>query len=302
MSQSIVACGIKEDIGTPVILWDQAGGYACPNKRGRTGCTHHSPKLNDPPTKPDKAYRITDPPAAYAELKQTVHQFILHYDVCYCAYHCHQVLKKSAFAGSHFYPDLDGVIYQTCDLYWKTNAAPADDDRGNPRSIHVEISNLSWEALAAESELHRVRRDQYRKINGRWHLTLPQRYKDKIRTPGFKPIAARGYGERGYFSRRVNGKVVRMWDFTEEQYRALLRLCIGVNRLLPRIKLQVPYDAACKRTPLDRIRNFSTFAGILGHAHVQRGASENISGKYDPGSAFDWPRLRRAFLQKQRRT
>jgi len=174
MNQSIVACGIKVDIGTPVILWREKEGYACPNKRGRAGCTQHDSELNDQPTKPHTAYRITNTSTAYEELKSTVHQFILHYDVCYCAHQCHQTLKNSSFKGSHFYLDLDGVIYQTCDLYWKTNTAPADDGKGNQRSIHVEISNLSWEALASESELYRVRRDQYRKTNGRWQLSLPE--------------------------------------------------------------------------------------------------------------------------------
>ena len=50
---------------------------------------------------------------------------ILHYDACYSSHHCHQVLKASDFKGSHFYLDLDGTLYQTCDLYWKTNTAPA---------------------------------------------------------------------------------------------------------------------------------------------------------------------------------
>ncbi|MEC7641826.1 MAG: N-acetylmuramoyl-L-alanine amidase [Nitrospinota bacterium] len=299
MNQSIIACGKKVFIGTPVILWHQKGGYACPNRRGRSSCTQHNSKLNDQPTKSDKAYKITDPTTAYEELKSTVHQFILHYDVCYCTYHCHEILEKSSFKGSHFYLDLDGTIYQTCDLYWKTNTAPADDGKGNQRSIHVEISNLSWEALASESELHRIRCDIYRKANGRWHFKLPDRYKKKIHTKSFKPAAARAYGKRGWFSRRINGKIVRMWDFTEEQYQALIHLCLGVNKLLPRIKLQVPYDKESRRTPLNRLKAFSTFSGILGHAHVQGGVSENISTKFDPGSAFNWGRLRRAFQREK---
>ena len=86
-----------------------------------------------------------------------------------------------------------------------------------------------------------------------------------------------------------------MWDFTEEQYQALARLCIGLNQLLPKIRLEVPYDKEKKQTPLSRIDNYSTFAGVLGHAHVQAGNSERVSRKFDPGSAFNWPRLRLAF-------
>lgn len=296
MNQSIVACGRKTDIGTPVVLWDE--GYVCPNKRGRQGCSRHDPSLNDRPTRSESAYRIKDPAAAYEELQQTVHQFLLHYDVCFCSYQCHGLMVDSAFKGSHFYLDLDGTIYQTCDLYWKTNTGPADDRIGNERAVHVEIANLSWEALKDESELYPANRDRYRKKNGRWELLLPGNHQDKIRIPGFKVNPSRAYGERGYFSRRINGRIVRMWDFTEEQYQALIRLCFGINRLLPRINLKVPYDKKTGRTPLDRIRNFSTFTGVLGHAHVQKGASDGLRPKYDPGSAFNWSRLRKAFLKE----
>ena len=89
-----------------------------------------------------------------------------------------------------------------------------------------------------------------------------------------------------------------MWDFTNEQYRALISLCVGLNQLLPKIRLQVPFDKKKKVTPLGRIDNYSTFEGVLGHAHVQKGELEGISCKYDPGSAFNWPRLRRALEQE----
>ena len=89
-----------------------------------------------------------------------------------------------------------------------------------------------------------------------------------------------------------------MWDFTDQQYRALISLCFGLNKLLPKIRLRVPYDKKKNRTPLDRIYNYSTFEGILGHAHVQRGEVDGVSCKHDPGSAFNWPRLRKAFDRK----
>jgi N-acetyl-anhydromuramyl-L-alanine amidase AmpD len=301
--QSIVACGQKAEIGAPVVLWDQKGGYVCPNKRGRSALGQHDPALNDRPTRPDSQYQIFDPDLAGAELKKNVYQFILHYDVCYSSHHCHEILQKDPVKGSHFYLDLDGTIYQTCDLYWKTNTAPADDRVGNERSVHVEIANLASEALKSDSELYKVDRDQYRKRGERWLLTLPERYQKKIRTPGFKPYSARACGKRGYFTGKVNGKVVRMWDFTEEQYQSLIRLCIGIHQLLPRIELRVPYDEKSRRTPMDRIDDFATFAGILGHAHVQSGESEGVTQKHDPGPAFQWNRLRRAFrLHEKKKT
>ena len=160
------------------------------------------------------------------------------------------------------------------------------------------MANLSWEALQSESDWHKVASDQYRQRKDRWEFLLPDHWKKTLRTPNFRAYAARGYGQRGYFSRQINGKIVRMWDFTDDQYNALIRLSIGLNQLLPKIRLRVPYDSKKKRTPLDRIRNYSTFEGVLGHAHVQKGGIEGVSCKYDPGSAFNWPRLRRAFASE----
>jgi len=294
MNQNIIACGRTVDIETPVVLWHHAKGYACPHPRGRRHCSQHDPQLNGAPTRDYSKYHIEDLTTAYEELQQSVYQFVLHYDVCYSSHHCHQVLKDSTFKGSHFYLDLDGTIYQTCDLYWKTNTAPADDRQGNERAVHIEMANLSWQARAEESDLYHAPKDLYRKVKGRWRLDLPEKYGGKLLTPDFKAFASRSYGERGYFSRNINGRTVRMWDFTEEQYQALIRLCFGINQLLPNIALKVPFDKETQRTPLGKIKNFSRFKGILGHAHVQGGAGEDVKKKYDPGSAFNWGRLRRS--------
>ena len=300
MNSNIIACGRTVDIGTEVVLWQHAEGYTCPHPRGRKHCSQHDPQLNEAPTRDYSHYQIKDLSTAYEELKQSVYQFVLHYDVCYSSHHCHQILKDSTFKGSHFYLDLDGTIYQTCDLYWKTNTAPADDRQGNERAVHIEMANLSWQALAKESDLYHAPKDLYRKANQRWRFDLPEQYREKLRTPDFKAFASRSYGERGYFSRRINGRMVRMWDFTEEQYQALIRLCVGINELLPNVALKVPFDQKKHRTPLDKIKNFSTFKGILGHAHVQNGSGEGIKEKYDPGSAFNWGRLRNTLARKSK--
>jgi hypothetical protein len=209
-------------------------------------------------------------------------------------------MAESSFKGSHFYLDLDGTIYQTCDLYWKTNTAPADDRQGNERAVHVEMANLASEALALESEWLPSNHDKYKKKKGQWVLDLPKNYRKNLQVAGFQITPSRTHGERGYFSKKINGRIVRMWDFTEEQYQALIKLSIGINRLLPKIKLQVPFDKKSGRHPLDRLKNYSKFSGILGHAHVQKGES-GVECKYDPGSAFNWPRLRKEFAMHGKR-
>ena len=59
-TQSIVACGIPLDIGTPVVLWNHKGGYASPHKRGRpvtgTGTRNNAlPWASDSTCVPDPA-------------------------------------------------------------------------------------------------------------------------------------------------------------------------------------------------------------------------------------------------------
>jgi hypothetical protein len=289
--QNIIVCGKKQRVGTSVVLWSHKGGFTCPNKRGRQKCSSHDPVLNDQPSRPEPAYTFQEPNRAYEELKQNVHQFILHYDVCYTSYHCHEVIQESGFKGSHFYLDLDGAIYQTCDLYWKTNAAPGDDGLGNERAVHVEMANLSWQALASESDLYRAPHDLYIKTRRGWQFILPKTFQSKLRAPGFTPVSARAYGNRGFFSRRINGRTVRMWDFTEEQYQALIKLCLAINEALPRVKLEIPFDKKTRRTPLGKIKNFASFEGVLGHAHTQAGPADGIKrrGAALPGHSLPVP-------------
>lgn len=297
MNENIIACDQKVDIGTRVVLWTEKKGFECPNKRGRLACSQHDPSLNDAPSQIHKNYKIINSRIAYLDLIKNVYQFVLHYDVCYTSYHCHQLMMESSFKGSHFYLDLDGTLFQTCDLYWKTNTAPADDKKGNERAVHVEIANLSWEALAKHSEYFPSKKDKYKRTRKGWQLTLPKEYSSKILKNPFKPIPSRVFGNRGYFSKEINGKMVRMWDFTEEQYEVLIKLSFGLNKLLPKIKLKVPINKETGKHPLNRLKNYSRFAGVLGHSHVQDG-STGLECKYDPGSAFNWSRLNRAFSKK----
>ena len=141
------------------------------------------------------------------------------------------------------------------------------------------------------------KKDKYKRTRKGWQLTLPKEYSSKILKNPFKPIPSRVFGNRGYFSKEINGKMVRMWDFTEEQYEVLIKLSFGLNKLLPKIKLKVPINKQTGKHPLNRLKNYSRFAGVLGHSHVQDG-STGLECKYDPGSAFNWSRLNRAFSKK----
>ena len=83
---------------------------------------------------------------------------------------------------------------------------------------------------------------------------------------------------------RIHDTTLYQQPFTDAQYAALSKLCVALQRVLPRIRREFPRtaDGAVVKTVLPR--KGAGFAGILGHYHVTR-------GKVDPGPAFEWERF-----------
>ena len=102
-----------------------------------------------------------------------------------------------------------------------------------------------------------------------------------MRTPNFQGRPARPEPVLG----RIQGTDLEQYDFTPEQYEALVKLTATLSRVFPKIKLHYPQDAAGRLIPhkLDD-EAFREFQGVLGHYHIQR-------NKTDPGPAMDWDRV-----------
>jgi N-acetyl-anhydromuramyl-L-alanine amidase AmpD len=83
----------------------------------------------------------------------------------------------------------------------------------------------------------------------------------------------------------IQNRDLVQYDFTPEQYAALGRLAAALNRVFPKIRLEVPRDAngAVQTRKLDD-KTYESFTGILGHFHIQ-------DNKVDPGPAFQWEKL-----------
>ena len=113
----IVVCGQRFHTGTPVVLWTDPGGYN----------GYSAPA----------GARFSQRAESLATLKQTVDQFVLHYDACGLSRVCFDVLSERNLS-IHFMLDIDGTIYQTIDL--KEQAWHATTS--NPRSIGIEIANI----------------------------------------------------------------------------------------------------------------------------------------------------------------
>ncbi|MCW5549224.1 MAG: N-acetylmuramoyl-L-alanine amidase, partial [Opitutaceae bacterium] len=83
----------------------------------------------------------------------------------------------------------------------------------------------------------------------------------------------------------VQGKELVQYDFTPEQYAALIKLTAALHRVFPKIRLDYP-RAAAGALLLETMpeSEWAEFGGVIGHFHIQ----EN---KVDPGPALQWDQL-----------
>jgi N-acetyl-anhydromuramyl-L-alanine amidase AmpD len=75
------------------------------------------------------------------------------------------------------------------------------------------------------------------------------------------------------------------YDFTPQQYEALIKLTATLCTIFPKIDCHFPEDEKGKVVP-EKLSDerLSSYQGLLGHFHIQR-------NKTDPGPAFDWDRV-----------
>ena len=83
----------------------------------------------------------------------------------------------------------------------------------------------------------------------------------------------------------VQGRPLQQYDFTPEQYAALVKLTATLCKVFPKIRCDFPRGAdgqlITSKLPDDALEKYQ---GLLGHYHVQ-------SNKVDPGPAFQWERV-----------
>lgn len=275
----IVVCGELFDTGVPVVLWFDPGGYSAYETRprfsedGPSGLRYRPGRAVDDP---ELRARIEAGGLGLAELQEVVDQFVLHYDACGTSRRCFEVLQDLRKLSVHFLLDVDGTIYQTLDLReqaWHARQA-------NRRSVGVEIAQIGAYPASAAGSAAKLDAWYPRDANG-VRLSLPEAMGDGgVRTAGFAGRPARPERLRG----PINGREYVQHDFTPEQYESLVALTAALVRALPRIRVEVPRDAAgAVRSGALEDGEFEGFAGILGHYHVS-------SDKADPGPAFDWDR------------
>ncbi len=286
----IMIAGRLFHTGAPVVLWTDPGGYDAyrterrfsPLDSASWAATQAEGKLEGPARynlrtaglTTDEIDRVRGGGWDLATLQRVVDQFVIHYDVCGTSRQCFRVLHDIRGLSVHFMLDVDGTIYQTLDV--KERAWHATTS--NHRSVGIEIANIGAYAPGEKDPL-----DQWYSRDSRGsYVTLPSWMGDGgVRTPGFVARPARDQPVVG----AVQGRQLRQYDLTPEQYDSLIKLTATLCSALPAIRCDYPRDAngALLTTKLPDAE-LAVYTGLLGHYHIQ----EN---KVDPGPAFQWDRV-----------
>lgn len=295
----IVVAGQLFHTGTRVITWMDPGGYDAYRVERRFAPYDESswekskaavPGLTSPNRYGLRRDYLTDPELERVRgggwdlslLRQHVDQFVYHFDVAGTSRQCFKILQDSRGLSVHFMLDLDGTIYQTLDL--KERAWHATTS--NTRSIGIEIANMG----AYNSPTNKTLIEWYQKdIEGQTRITIPERFGDGgLYTKGFVGHPARNLPVEG----RIQGGRLYQYDFTPEQYAALIKLTATLCEIFPHIKCDYPRDEngklITKKLPDEMLEKYQ---GLIGHYHIQ-------SNKIDPGPAFDWDRIVKGAREK----
>jgi N-acetylmuramoyl-L-alanine amidase len=288
----IVAAGQFFHTGTPVVLWLDPGGYDGYRVERRFGPMENSswqmshtnnPELTTPNRYGERIEGLSSNELKRVRgggwdlplLQRVVDQFVIHYDDVGTSRKCFEVLHDDRGLSVHFLMDLDGTIYQTLDLKERAWHATTSNDR----SIGIEIANLGAFPVGEKSPLDKwYKKDE----DGQTVITLPPELGDGgIRTTNFIGHPMRPERVRGI----IQGADVEQYDFTPEQYAALIKLTAAVCKIFPKIQCRYPVDDAgnliTHKLPDDALRDYQ---GVLGHYHIQ-------TNKLDPGPAFQWNRV-----------
>lgn len=288
----IVVAGQLFHTGTRVVTWMDPGGYDAYRTERRFSPIDesswektkdvvkdlHSPArygLRRDPLSPEEIERVRGGGWDLPTLQRVIDQFVIHYDAAGLSKNCFKTLQDFRGLSVHFMIDLDGTVYQTLDV--KERAFHATTS--NTRSVGVEVAHIGAFAPA-----NRKASDEWYQHDARGlpFIKIPERVGDPmIHTPNFVARPARPEPVRG----RIQGTELAQYDFTPEQYAALIKLTAALCKVFPAITCDYPRDADGKlvRQKLSDDA-LNAYHGVLGHFHVQ-------TNKIDPGPAFDWDRV-----------
>ncbi len=288
----IVVAGQFFHAGTPVVLWLDPEGYDAYRVERRFAplaqsewktSQQQNPELTSPNRYGQRREGLSDLQIEETRgggmdlitLENLVDQFVIHYDVSGTSRQCFKVLHDARDLSVHFMLDLDGTIYQTLDL--KERAWHATSS--NSRSVGIEIANIGAYAPNSRAPLDRWYQTD---TNGAPYIMVPTEYQPSgIRTEDFTPRPARALPVVG----KIQGQQLVQYDFTPEQYAALIKLTAALCSIFPKLPCDYPRDSAgALVTEKLTDESLKAYRGLIGHYHIQ-------SNKLDPGPAFQWDKV-----------
>ena len=164
-------------------------------------------------------------------VQDKVDQFVIHYDVAGTSANCFKVLHDSRGLSVQFMLDIDGTIYQTCDV----KEACSHATKANDRSIGIEIANMGSYALRRAAGLQGVVRHRR---EGRRTSRCPS----GCRSTSARPTSSAAPPGPSWSSARSAAVTQRQYDYTPQQYEALVKLTAGLCTVLPKIERDYPRD------------------------------------------------------------
>lgn len=285
----IVVAGQLFHTGTRVILWLDPGGYDGyrverrfgPYEKSSWEISHAENKNLTTPNRyglrraqlsTNEIERVRGGGWDLPLLQRVVDQFVIHFDVCGTSRTCFRVLQDDRDLSVHFLLDLDGTIYQTLDLKERAWHATTSNDR----SIGVELANIGAYPVDGKNPFA----EWYKMdANRRTYITIPARLGDGgILTSNFVGHPARNEPVHG----TIQGEDLVQYDFTPQQYSALIKLTATVCKIFPKLKCRYPADEDGMPVPHKlSTEQLKDYAGLIGHYQIQ-------TDKVDPGPAFNW--------------
>jgi N-acetyl-anhydromuramyl-L-alanine amidase AmpD len=280
----IMVCGQLYHTSTRVILWTDPGGYDAYRVDARFG--PRVPAASKEEVKPQQPrrpmrYGLRQKGLSQEEiekvrgggwdlptLQRVVDQFVIHFDAVGTSKRCFQVLQDERGLSVHFMLDLDGTIYQTLDAKesaWHATIA-------NGRSIGIEVANIG---AYPEEDTTRLSKTYQQDGSGRIFIV-------GTGSSGANGTQVLRPSRNEMVVGTTQGKTLKQYDFTAQQYEALAKLAATLCKLFPKIRPDFPRDASgALITHKLPDGDYARYEGILGHYHVQ-------TNKVDPGPAFQW--------------
>lgn len=288
----IIVAGELFHAGTRVVTWLEPGGYDAYRVERRfsplaqadwAASQKQNPELTTPNRYGARREGLSDWQQEQTRggnvdlltLESLVDQFVIHYDASGTSRQCFKVLHDNRDLSVHFMLDLDGTVYQTLDLKeraWHAGAA-------NSRSVGIEIANIGAYPPGQRQILDRW---YLNGPNGTPFIRIPPEFEPTgLRTENFVARPARPEPVSG----TIQGQNVLQYDFTPEQYAALIKLTAALCQIFPNLRCDYPRDEKGALIP-EKLPNerLVSYRGLIGHYHLQ-------TNKIDPGPAFQWDRV-----------